>query len=358
MYYYYAYQTNVLLLCSSNKYIILTITTHESQKPSGYLIWRIEFPGTKFPPFSTAKYIDGSEGWGTNKMFDAADMVTASLDFKIKRNREVVYVPPDSAPYYPFVLSGIATIRTVSAEEWALRKDDMTKSPNAYLYLSTTKSNHYPDERPMLTHEARMRNMLSGVSEADNGVYTLIVGSGEVRFEVHANVLNSLVTDVRILNRMFTEGKNRTVRLPDDDPDTIRVFIQFVYTLEVADHDMEKYAAGLLQLTDKFFVRMLHYLCEWYLCWKVQVCGIDFACLKTQLTPLHPRTRLPTRTSCQSWRRLSIPTPWLSRRRASKPSLISANASSQTPHSTSCQGSSRSKCSEISQPVARTICPA
>jgi hypothetical protein len=217
-----------------------------------------------------AKYI-GTDGWGVNKMFTVDELSAASIDYKLKKNREIIYVPPALAPYHPFILSGIATIRTVSAEEWAANTDDMMKSPTPYLYISTTKSNHYPEKPLMLTHEMRMQNMLGGVSEADNGVYTLLIGPGEVRFEVHANVLNTLVTDVQILNRMFTEGKDRTVRLPEDDPGTIRVFIKFIYTLEVSDEDMDKYSVKLLQLADKFFVQMLHYLCEWYLCWKVQV---------------------------------------------------------------------------------------
>ena len=139
----------------------------------------------------------------------------------------------------------------------------------------------------MLTHEARMGALLASASADDEKVYTFIIGPSQTKINVHASIMRSML-QVPLLNDSMAEAASKTVTLPDDDAVSFEVFVKFMYKLEVSENDMWQHCYGLLRLSNKYCIEMLHYMCEWYLCWRVQVRAMRRAPGITALTRLPP----------------------------------------------------------------------
>lgn len=209
-------------------------------------------------------------------MMCLANVKKQAEDFYARKrdDEHVIYVPEESRPNTRFLIRGVLTVRFVSASEWETFSKDMRAYPRRFLYMKTSSvisiEHRYPVKPKMITHQERMADLLRLASSEDEVIFTFIVGPSKTRFTVHAGIVK-LTLPVPLLNGEMMEGRQKTVVLPDDCAETFDVFVKFIYNLEVKETDMWKHAAGLLRLANKYGVEMLHYMCEWYLCWRVQV---------------------------------------------------------------------------------------
>ena len=224
------------------------------------------------PSFTHARPMVANTGWGSLKMLDLNDIRKQAAQFRAKKHGEAVYVPEESRPYNQYSIRGVITIRFFSAEEWAELGEEFISNPARYLYMEAANGGRkfYPERPIMLTHEARMGALLASASADDEKVYTFIIGPSQTKINVHASIMRSML-QVPLLNDSMAEAASKTVTLPDDDAVSFEVFVKFLYKLEVSENDMWQHCYGLLRLANKYCIEMLHYMCEWYLCWRVQV---------------------------------------------------------------------------------------
>ncbi len=203
-----------------------------------------------------------------------SDIKKQAEQFRAKKKADVVYIPEESRPFHEFHARGVLTVRYVNGDDWKKVGEDMVANPDAYLYLdewSVAGSRKlYPKKPKMLTHKDRMEALFESVSADDEKVYTFVVGQEQTKFKVHSSIVKSML-QVPLLNDHMMEAVSKTVILPDDSVAPFEVFVKFLYKLEVSEKDMWKHCYGLLRLANKYCVEMLHFMCEWYLCWRVQV---------------------------------------------------------------------------------------
>lgn len=69
----------------------------------------------------------------------------------------------------------------------------------------------------------------------------------------------------------MAESARGYVELPEDDPELFTILARYIFTMRVGCLNLRSNAMGLLGLANKYDVPSLHYICESYLCWKVQV---------------------------------------------------------------------------------------
>ena len=171
-------------------------------------------------------------------------------------------------PDFDYAIRGLITYRVVSEKDWSDRNEDMCSNPSRYLYL-TEDGQRYPEPPAMVTHESRMADFLARSAEATAGFTTFRVGAKKTEFRVDDNLLQSVVK-VPLLHEWTIEGAPKTVKLLYDDAIDFKVFHEFIHTLKVSDQDLSKHASHLLMFATKYQIEMLHYICEYYLCWCIQ----------------------------------------------------------------------------------------
>jgi hypothetical protein len=243
----------------------------------GNIIFNVSFRDDKYAKCSTLRAMDDSSGWGFSSLLSVKKVKKDALEFQEKaamKQGDVIYVPEELRPTQKFIIHGVITVRFVNADDWRDHYDDMKQFPEVYLYMHVksfvTGNRIYPQKPRMMTQKERMDRMLSQASSADEGIYTFLVGPQQVAMTAHANIVNSLLS-VPLLNAGMVEGSTKTVRLPEEDEFSFRIFLKYLYTLEVSEVDMWDHSYRLLGLANKYNIEMLHYMCEWYLCWNVQV---------------------------------------------------------------------------------------
>ena len=243
------------------------------QENPGNVVWEHSFPDQKlFTSFRDARAFIDKTGWGLNRMFSKNVIGERAEEFLKMKECNVIYIPPESRPHHKFTIHGVLTVRIVDPDIWGIRKADMEKRPAVYLYSDTelypTYNRIYPEKQRITTLEDKMDSMFENGSDEDNGKYTFVV-NGESIF-VHSNIITPSM-EVPLTNAGMSESATKTVVLPDEKVAPFKVFIRFLYTLRVTEADMWTHAVDLLRLSDKYRVGMLHYMCEWYLCWHTQV---------------------------------------------------------------------------------------
>jgi hypothetical protein len=193
-------------------------------------------------------------------------------DFKKMKDSNIIYIPPESKPYQKYTIHGVLTVRCVAPDIWKDRKADIAERPAVYLYLDTglfpSYSRVYPEKQRIITLKEKMASMHDNVSDEDNGKYKFIVDGTEIL--VHSNIVNSAM-EAPLTDTGMSESAKKTVVLQEEKVEPFKVFVRFLYTLDVHETDMWIHAVDLLRLADKFVEKMLHYMCEWYLCWYIQV---------------------------------------------------------------------------------------
>jgi hypothetical protein len=241
------------------------------------IIWNIIIHGDKFEVKSTCmarnfpKGVD--TGWGYPNMIEFADVVQAADAYRVEQGK-VIYVPSEEAPaFHTYTITGTVTFRIVEQWDFIKLNIDMTVYPRRYLYL-TRKLDHYPVKPIMVTHESRAQAMLEAAPSlvGEPRIVTFLVGpaGATVKFDVHMDFLNSLIR-IPLVREGMKEGLSSTVSLPEDNPASIRVFVKFIYTLQVSDSDMRVHGLDLFSLSDRYDIPTLRYMVEWYHCWRVQV---------------------------------------------------------------------------------------
>lgn len=72
--------------------------------------------------------------------------------------------------------------------------------------------------------------MLTGnISHFEPDLYTLIAGPQQASFPVHKEKLIQSPVFKRMINSGFNEAQTRTIDLPEDDPRTLSLFVEYLY---------------------------------------------------------------------------------------------------------------------------------
>lgn len=214
------------------------------------------------------------DGWGSNIFIKHSNLARFAKDHA-NRESQTVYIDGERPQSIDYTIQGILTYRVIPDPQCG----DMTHEaqnfvcevknfPWRFLYLTEEKQ-HYPAKPAMLTQESRMANLLASAADSTGGVTTFRVGPSETEFKVDDRLLTS-VFKVPIAHEQMREGSTKIVMLPEENPAVFKIVQTFVFTLDVPTSDMKKYVFELLQFSDKYACEMLHWKCEYYLCWRVQ----------------------------------------------------------------------------------------
>ncbi|TKA63353.1 hypothetical protein B0A55_10076 [Friedmanniomyces simplex] len=87
-----------------------------------------------------------------------------------------------------------------------------------------------------------------------SGTVTILAGSGKTSFEVHKDIIcQSSDFFVAACSKAWAEGKEGTIRLPTVEPDTVKLYIHWIYTdtidLDILGNDPKLPGNSSLQST-------------------------------------------------------------------------------------------------------------
>ena len=219
---------------------------------------------------SMARHMPPSpQGWGPSQLI-ALNRVHAEYAAFRKNQQEV---PEPYRPVDPFAIKVRLTIRFFDKETWRRKSELIMKSPATYLYLHNGKSMIPevlpPPSRKKTTLESLMKRMLENAG-SDHGVVTFKIGEDAVEIKANSCIIQSRI-GVPLLRDGHREAADMEIILPHISVEVFKVFLQYLYTQQLSDADLKKYAMDLIVLADQYSVPDLYYHVEYYLCWVTQV---------------------------------------------------------------------------------------
>ncbi len=229
------------------------------------------FPSTPDQPVGNSKSLAKKlteSGWGFVNMIKIEDAIAAEKKFQAEQSL-IHYIPAELRPsYIPFKIHGRLTIRFVDDETWEKHGESMTLHPAMYLYLDSRAGIYPSPPAERLSLESCMAKMLEQV-DADQGIVTFKVGPDAVSIQVNSCIVQSRI-GVPLLREGLAEAASKEIRLPHVEVRIFRIFIHYIYTHQLSDHDLRAFPTQLLALADQYNVPDLFYKMEHYLCWITQ----------------------------------------------------------------------------------------
>jgi hypothetical protein len=214
-----------------------------------------------------------NHGWGSPLFAKYSEIEEDAKRYKSEQEK-IVYVDEGLKPtHITYKISGTITYRLIPGYIWSDVSKDMIEKPAHYLYL-TEDDQLYPEKPAMITLKSRAEYILSNPIDSIGCFTTFIVGESETVFRVDDICIKQLI-EVPLAYEGMSEGSSKTVKLPCDDVESFKVLHRFLVTLEVSQSDMQDNVYCLMEFANKYQIKMLHYMCEYYLCWRVQNTYVD-----------------------------------------------------------------------------------
>ncbi|XP_057318255.1 speckle-type POZ protein B-like [Microplitis mediator] len=158
---------------------------------------------------------------------------------------------------------GRGYLQFVEIEQLLDNKDDFLPNNALTVCVELTIYDNYESlttEYPLQTPQRRITDDLKELYDSKSNSDVILVVGNE-KFNAHKIILSARSP---VFSAMFThkmkENRDNEVAIPDIEPEIVNKLLEFIYTDEINDLDMD--AASLLDAADKYQLLKLKSLCE------------------------------------------------------------------------------------------------